>query len=232
MTAFGPAASWQLRPFDAARAPSADLHRALVAEGPVVPVDGPLGETAYVVTDPAAARALLTDPRFVKNSGFAPRSWLGKEISLEPAYEEQRCITTADGPAHLLLRRMQARLLSPAVVRDQQPRIEGIARTLLAEIDARCRQENRRADPMREFCYRFPPHGHRWHPRRPKQRPGRPHGGQHAKRARLGRGPVAELTAIQDDHRARPRPRRQEFRLRGRRDARVRGTRIVRCGTA
>ncbi|MBB4912784.1 hypothetical protein [Actinophytocola algeriensis] len=43
MTAFGSAASWQLRPFDAARAPNADLHRALVAEGPVVAVDGPLG---------------------------------------------------------------------------------------------------------------------------------------------------------------------------------------------
>lgn len=156
MTAFRSAASGQLKPFDAASAPSADLHRALIDEGPVVAVEGPLGETAYVVTDPAAARALLTDPRFVKNPGFAPRSWLGEEISLEPAYEEQRSITTADGPEHMLLRRMQARLLSPAVVRDQKPRIEGIARTLLAEIDARCRRENRPADLMREFCYRFP----------------------------------------------------------------------------
>ncbi|MBB4912783.1 cytochrome P450 family protein [Actinophytocola algeriensis] len=125
------------------------------------------GETAYVVTDPAAARALpaaaralLTDPRFVKNPGFAPCSWLGKVISLEPAYEEQRSITTADGPRTCCCGGCRPgcspRLLSPAVVRNQQSRIEGIARTLLAEIDARCRQENRPADLMREFCYRFP----------------------------------------------------------------------------
>lgn len=142
-----------IRPFDPDGAGDAG-HRAMIAAGPLVAVTGPQGETVYVVTDPALVREMLADPRFVKNPRFAPASWVGREITLEPAYEEQRSITTADGEEHTLLRRMQVRLFSPAVLEEQRPRIRALATTQLGELAER--DGGGPTDLMGEFCYQLP----------------------------------------------------------------------------
>lgn len=113
-----------------------DPHRAaLRAAGPLARVDAPAGGPAWVITDDELARAVLSDPRFVKDPAQAPPSWDARSAGLEPTAAEQPSVTTLDGPAHAALRRAFAPLLSASRMRAAHGRMLDIARGLLAGQD-------------------------------------------------------------------------------------------------
>ena len=48
---------------------------AMRAAGPIVRVDAPAGGPVWIITEDALARAVLVDPRVVKDPAFAPAGW-------------------------------------------------------------------------------------------------------------------------------------------------------------
>lgn len=62
------------------------VHAALRAAGPLVEVDAPAGGQAWIVTDDALAREVLTDPRVAKDPAFAPPGGIGtpRDLSRPP----------------------------------------------------------------------------------------------------------------------------------------------------
>ncbi|GAA4909087.1 hypothetical protein GCM10023204_13070 [Actinomycetospora succinea] len=124
-------------------------REALRAAGPVVVTEAPAGGPVAVVTTAALARAVLGDPRIVKDTALAPPDWEPRAAGLEPAAADALSLTTAEGEAHAALRRAHAPMLSPRRMRARQPLMRDTARELLAGLgDA--------ADLTADFTTRYP----------------------------------------------------------------------------
>ncbi|MET7684803.1 cytochrome P450 [Streptomyces sp. NPDC005423] len=108
-------------------------HSDLRAAGPLVRVDAPAGGSAWIVTEDALARQVLTDPRFVKDPAMAPLDWDRQMAGLERPAAEQASLTTADGPDHAQLRKAHAPLFSARGISRYYDRMLVIARQLLAD---------------------------------------------------------------------------------------------------
>lgn len=121
----------------------------LRTRGPVVEVAAPAGGPAWIVTEEALARAVLTDPRIVKDTARAPAGW-DHRAGLEPPAAAQLSLTTLDGPAHAELRRAHAPLLSARRMQERSGRIAAIARDLLHALPAGP------VDLMADFTTRYP----------------------------------------------------------------------------
>lgn len=109
-----------------------DLHRQaarLRHFGPLVPVELPGGLAAWVVTSDAVGRALLVDPRFVKDiavwhawqRGEVPADW-----PLRAVVDTPRSMITVDGMEHRRLRAPLARTLTPTRVEALRGRVSAI----------------------------------------------------------------------------------------------------------
>lgn len=109
-------------------------HAALRAAGPLVRIDAPAGGFAWVVTEDALARRVLTDPRFGKDPALAPAAWDPARAALEPTAAAQTSMTTADGAVHATLRRAHAPLFSARGMGGYYDRMTATARDLLDEL--------------------------------------------------------------------------------------------------
>jgi cytochrome P450 len=125
-------------------------HAALRAHGPLVRIDAPAGGSAWVVTEDALARQVLTDPRFAKDPALAPEQWDPAQAALEPPAAAQTSMTTADGPVHTGLRKAHAPLFSARGMGEHYDRLTAIARELLTEL------ADGPADLATDFTTRFP----------------------------------------------------------------------------
>ncbi|MHC1559879.1 cytochrome P450 family protein [Actinomycetospora sp. C-140] len=106
-------------------------REALRAAGPVAVVEAPAGGPVAVVTTAALARAVLGDPRIVKDTALAPSHWDPHAAGLEPAAAQALSLTTAEGATHAALRRAHAPMLSPRRMRALAPAMRETARAML-----------------------------------------------------------------------------------------------------
>ncbi len=109
------------------------VRAALRAAGPLVRAEAPAGGPVWIVTDDVLARAVLTDPRVVKDPAWAPVDWDPRVAQLEPPAAAVPSLTTLDGPPHLRLRQAHAPLLAARRVRGHHGRMVEIARELLED---------------------------------------------------------------------------------------------------
>ncbi len=140
-------------PFSAGtrRVDEPDPHRAAMrAAGPVVRAEAPAGGPVWIVTDERLARAVLADPRIVKDPARAPAGWDARSAGLEPTAAEQMSVTTLDGDAHGELRRAFAPLLSARRMQDSYGRMVEIAGQLLADLGGG------EVDLVEDFASRYP----------------------------------------------------------------------------
>jgi cytochrome P450 len=126
-------------------------HAALRAAAPVAVAEAPAGGPVWIVTDGAAARSALVDPRLAKDTALAPPSWNRWNAGLEPTAAEHPSLTTLDGAAHTALRRAHAPILSAQRVRGFADRITRIAADLLAAAAS-----EPVVDLMADFTTRYP----------------------------------------------------------------------------
>ncbi|MGH3937178.1 MAG: cytochrome P450 [Pseudonocardiaceae bacterium] len=133
-----------------------EVHEALRRAGPLVRVQAPAGGPAWIVTDDALAREVLTDPRFAKDPGLAPAQWHGRDPGLEPPAAQVRSLTTLDGPEHLRLRRMHAPAFTRRRVLAGRDRIATIARELLTGLAEESARTGHPADLVAQFVTRYP----------------------------------------------------------------------------
>ncbi|GIG66670.1 cytochrome P450 [Phytomonospora endophytica] len=110
------------------------VRDAMRAAGPLVRAETPAGGPAWIVTDPALARRVLTDSRLVKDPAFAPPRWDPVTAGLEATAADQPSLTTLDGSEHGALRKAHAPLLSMRRMEAWSGRVHAIARRLLAEL--------------------------------------------------------------------------------------------------
>ncbi|MFE0458342.1 cytochrome P450 [Kitasatospora sp. NPDC058965] len=118
---------------------SAGEGAVLRAAGPVVRVVLPGGVPAWAVTQHAAARTLLTDPRLVKDAthwaayqrGEVPKTWplIGLAVP-GPS------MVTTDGAQHRRLRALVAQAFTPRRVELMRPQVEAITNELLDRLAA------------------------------------------------------------------------------------------------
>lgn len=127
-------------------------RRAMRAAGPIVRVEAPAGGPVWVITEDALARAVLADPRVVKDPAFAPPGWDSRSAGLEPSAAQQASLTTSDGPAHDRLRRAQAPLFAARRMQERYPQLVATARELLSALAAR----EQPVDLMADFTTRYP----------------------------------------------------------------------------
>ncbi|GLZ46770.1 hypothetical protein Acsp06_29550 [Actinomycetospora sp. NBRC 106375] len=106
-------------------------REALRAAGPVVVVEAPADGPVAVVTTAALARAVLGDPRIVKDTTLAPSHWDPHAAGLEPTAAQALSLTTAEGATRAALRRAHAPMLSPRRMRALAPAMRDTARTML-----------------------------------------------------------------------------------------------------
>ncbi|GAA4863358.1 cytochrome P450 [Actinomycetospora straminea] len=106
-------------------------REALRAAGPVVVTEAPAGGPVAVVTTAALARAVLGDPRLVKDTALAPPTWDPRSAGLEPTAADALSLTTAEGATHAALRRAHAPMLSPRRIRARAGAMRDAARELL-----------------------------------------------------------------------------------------------------
>jgi cytochrome P450 len=128
-----------------------ETHARLRAAGPVVRIDAPAGGSAWIVTDDALARQVLTDPRFTKDPAMAPAAWDPEVAALEPPASVRSSLTTLDGPAHTALRKAHAPLLSARGLGEHYDRMVELATELL-----NATPPGEPVDLAADFATRFP----------------------------------------------------------------------------
>ncbi|WEO93707.1 cytochrome P450 [Streptomyces sp. FXJ1.172] len=107
---------------------------ALRAAGPLAAVELPGGVPVWAVTHHAEARALLTDPRLVKDInvwGAWRRGEIPADWPLIGLVNPGRSMLTADGADHRRLRSLVAQALTPRRVERMRERIEKLTQDLL-----------------------------------------------------------------------------------------------------
>ncbi|WP_328305399.1 cytochrome P450 [Actinomycetospora sp. NBC_00405] len=125
-------------------------REALRSAGPVVLAEAPAGGPVAIVTTAALARAVLGDPRMVKDSAWAPPDWDPRAAELEPTASQALSLTTTEGAPHAALRRAHAPMLSPRRMRARRDAMRDTARELLAAPD------DGPVDLMADFTTRYP----------------------------------------------------------------------------
>ncbi|MFF1668125.1 cytochrome P450 [Nocardiopsis flavescens] len=129
----------------------------LYAAGPLTRVELPGGGTAWAVTHHAEARALLTDPRLVKDiahwadyqEGRIPATWpLLSTIPPTPTN-----LLGTDGDEHRRLRLLTAKAFSARRVERLRPRVEEITAGLLDVLEPRAGEP---LDLKNEFAFKLP----------------------------------------------------------------------------
>lgn len=131
---------------------------ALRAAGPLVEVELPGGVPVWAVTHHAEARALLTDPRLVKDiahwdaftRGDIPADW-----PLIGLANPGRSMLTVDGEDHRRLRGLVAQALTPRRVEHLRGRIEELTAELLDRVAAAA-EKSEVIDLKAEFAYLLP----------------------------------------------------------------------------
>lgn len=131
----------------------AGLHATMRRAGPVVRAEAQAGGPVWIVTEPALARRVLSDPRFAKDPALAPPHWREREATLEPPASEQRSLTTTDAEEHLKLRRIHAPAFTSRTLLPRSGRIAYIARDLLSDLARVSRHKKEPADLMAGFTY-------------------------------------------------------------------------------
>jgi cytochrome P450 len=96
----------------------------------------------WIVTDDALARAVLADPRVVKDPAWAPEGWDPRVAGLDPPAVTVPSLTTCEGPAHTRLRQAHAPLFGARRLREHYGRMIEVARELLtAAADGCCTEK-------------------------------------------------------------------------------------------
>jgi cytochrome P450 len=131
---------------------------ALRAAGPLVEVELPGGVPVWAVTRHAEARALLTDPRLVKDIAHwdaFTRGEIAADWPLIGLANPGRSMLTVDGEDHRRLRALVAQALTPRRVEHLRERIEELTAGLLDRVsEAAGRSEV--IDLKAEFAYLLP----------------------------------------------------------------------------
>ncbi len=132
-------------------------REALYAAGPVTRVELPDGVGAWAVTHHEAARALLTDPRLVKDiahwddyqQGRIPQGWpLLSTIPPTPTN-----LLGTDGAEHKRLRKLTAQAFSARSIERLRPRIHELTKNLLDDLEP---QASEVVDLKSEFAFKLP----------------------------------------------------------------------------
>jgi 2-hydroxy-5-methyl-1-naphthoate 7-hydroxylase len=107
--------------------------------GPLAAVELPGGVPVWAVTHHAEARALLTDPRLVKDIAHwdaFTRGEIAPDWALIPLANPGRSMLTVDGEDHRRMRALVAQALTPRRVERMRERIEQLTAELLDRVAA------------------------------------------------------------------------------------------------
>ncbi|MBB5781646.1 cytochrome P450 family protein [Nonomuraea jabiensis] len=113
------------------RADPYPIYARIRQDGPVRPVQGPLGGQVWMVTGYEEARALLNDPRISKHPRHAPQ-WL-RDLGIVTADEGPTGtnMLNSDPPDHTRLRRLVSKGFTPRRIEALRPRVQRITDDLL-----------------------------------------------------------------------------------------------------
>ncbi|MGW1066760.1 cytochrome P450 family protein [Streptomyces aureus] len=126
---------------------------ALRAAGPLAAVELPGGVPVWAVTHHAEARALLTDPRLVKDInvwGAWQRGEIAPDWPLIGLANPGRSMLTVDGADHRRMRTLVAQALTPRRVEQMRERISKLTESLLDNLTGDV------ADLKADFAYPLP----------------------------------------------------------------------------
>ncbi|MER5467954.1 cytochrome P450 [Streptomyces sp. NPDC002685] len=126
---------------------------ALRAAGPLAAVELPGGVPVWAVTHHAEARALLTDPRLVKDInvwGAWQRGEIAPDWPLIGLANPGRSMLTVDGADHRRMRTLVAQALTPRRVEQMRERIEKLTESLLGNLTGEF------VDLKADFAYPLP----------------------------------------------------------------------------
>ncbi|MCX2729318.1 cytochrome P450 [Saccharopolyspora sp. NFXS83] len=124
--------------------------------GPVTPVLLPGEVVAWSVSDPAALRRLLTDPRVSKDPNRHWPAWIDGEVSADwplMAWVARQDMLNAYGPDHRRLRSLVSKVFTARRVEALRPWIERLVEELLDEI---AEDGADVVDLRARFCYPLP----------------------------------------------------------------------------